>query len=170
MHKQPCDGSNEKAHHSREQNLGPVDAAIQEVVPACIARLVLKSDSLLSADLCLAKHITPTARVSNISSIKQEERQRSRSYSMVPPTTVREELTTSVMDRFVYASAYWVPILPRQRRIPPATANPTEAPLSCNSTSSKYQVVRPRSSLQTFSGYAKWTDEGTLGCSPGGVG
>lgn len=68
MHKQPCDGSNEKAHHSREQNLGPVDAAIQEVVPACIARLVLKSDSLLSADLCLAKHITPTARVSNISS------------------------------------------------------------------------------------------------------
>lgn len=55
------------------------------------------------------------------------------SHRMVPPTTVREDPTTSVMDRFVYAKAYCVPILPRQRRMPPATANPTEGPLSCNS-------------------------------------
>jgi hypothetical protein len=48
-----------------------------------------------------------------------------------PPTTVMEEATTSVMDSPTKARLYCVARLPMHRKMPPASANPTEAPLLC---------------------------------------
>jgi hypothetical protein len=48
-----------------------------------------------------------------------------------PPTTVMEDATTSVMDSPTNARLYCVAMLPMHRKMPPASAKPTEAPLLC---------------------------------------
>ena len=58
---------------------------------------------------------------------------------MVPPQTVRLLLTTSVRESPTKANAYCVPRLPRHRKIPPAMANPTDAPLSCTHAAIRLQ-------------------------------